>query len=389
MGQAQSKSESLIGKKVPDLAFGPIVNYTKQNAKLSDYPGKLVILDFWATWCPGCIEAFPHLEALKEKFSEEIEILAISSSDSKERIEKFLSKKKTTLPIVLDTALVLKMQFPHRVLSHTVLIDADRITRAITTPEHITEEVIQNILDGKSVELKEKRYDSSWSKEDHLASEDAIFQFTLTPFNGGTQTLKPFKDGRLLINGFFLRAIYEYAYGFPYYTRTVFEVENQDTYKAYQYSLEVIAPDMTESQVLAIMRDYLHRALPLQSKVEKRKVPVKVLKRIPGQLKVKQADPDSKPEFSFSGRGMHMQNNPIDGRLTRFLENRLARKDEVTVVIDETGLLANYDIDIPWYPENPENIHKELAKLGLELIDAERKVDLLILYKTLGDAKIN
>ena len=389
MNYAQSEQESLIGKKVPDLTFGPIMNYSKEAAKLSDYTGKIVILDFWATWCAGCIEAFPHLEALKEKFSEEIEILAISSSDSKERIEKFLSKKKTLLPIVLDTALVLKMQFPQRVLSHTVIIDADRITRAITTPEHITEEVIQNVLDGKEINLKEKRYDFSWSKDDHLASEDAIFQFTLTAFNGGSQMLKPFNNGRLLMNGLFLSTIYEYANSFPSYTRTVFEVQNADKYKAYQYSLEIIAPDMTEGEVKPIILDFLHRTVTLKSRVERRKVLVKVLQRTTEPLKIKKADPDSKEEFSFSGRGVHMQNSPIDGRLTRFLENRLAKKNQITIVMNETGLSANYDVDIPWYPENPENIHIELAKLGLKLVDAEREVDLLILYDELDTTEIN
>ena len=57
--------------------------------------------------------------------------------------------------------------------------------------------------------------------------------------------------------------------------------------------------------------------------------------------------------------------------------------------MNETGLSANYDVDIPWYPENPENIHIELAKLGLKLVDAEREVDLLILYDELDTTEIN
>ena len=124
------------------------------------------------------------------------------------------------------------------------------------------------------------------------------------------------------MNGLFLSTIYEYANSFPSYTRTVFEVQNADKYKAYQYSLEIIAPDMTEGEVKPIILDFLHRTVTLKSRVERRKVLVKVLQRTTEPLKIKKADPDSKEEFSFSGRGVHMQNSPIDGRLTRFLENR-------------------------------------------------------------------
>ena len=389
MSYAQSETESLIGKKVPDLTFGPIMNHSTQNAKLSDYGGKIVILDFWATWCRGCIKAFPHLEALKEKFFEDIEILAISSSDSKERIEKFLSKKQTTLPIVLDTARVLAKKFPHRTLSHTVVIDANRIVRAISSPENITEDVIQNILDQKKIDLEEKRYDFSWSKEDHLSPKDAIFQFTLTPFQGGSQMMQPFKNGRLLINGLRLRSLYEYANGFPMYTRTIVDVENEEEHEVYKYSLEIIAPNMTVDEVRPIMLDLLHKTFPLKSRVEKRKVPVKVLQRTTEPLNIKSADPTSKKEFWFSGRGIHIQNRPIDKNFTRFLERMLTKKDQITIVVNETDLRGNYDIDIPWYAEDPGNIHDELRKLGLMLLDAEREVDFLLLYKETDKSRVN
>ncbi|MCG8319752.1 MAG: redoxin domain-containing protein [Cytophagales bacterium] len=388
MNYAQSESESLINKKVPDLTFGPIMNYTEQNTKLSDYAGKIVILDFWATWCVGCIKKFPHLEALKEKFSENIEILTVTSFDGEERIERFLSKKKTKLPIVLDTAFVLKKQFPHRVLSHTVIIGANRVIRAITTPENITEEVIQNILDGKEVNLKEKKDDFSQKEKDHLSPEDAIFQFTLTAFKGGSRTLEPFKKGRLVIKGRLLQTMYEYANGFPYHTRTIFELNNEE-YKNHQYSLKIVAPDMTSSEVLPLMNYFLNSAVSVKARVEKRKIPVKVLQRTTEPLRLKKADPKSKKELSFSGEGVHMQNGPIDEQFMRFLEYLFAKPDKMTVLVNETGISGNYDIDIPWYHEDSENIHKELKKLGLKLVDAEREIDLLILYEERDTLRAN
>jgi len=47
--------------------------------------------------------------------------------------------------------------------------------------------------------------------------------------------------------------------------------------------------------------------------------------------------------------------------------------------VNETNLHDQYDLELPWYNENPEQIHEELRKIGLELIDAERKIEVLII----------
>ena len=384
-GYTQTESESLIGQKVPDLIFGQIMNHDKQQAKLSDYRGKVVILDFWATWCAPCIKAFPHLEGLKEKYSGTLEVLTITSDD-RERIERFLNKKTTTLPIVLDPNRTLAKQFPHRTIPHTIVIDPEGFTRVISSADEITNDVIQDILDKKTVNLEEKSDNITWNSEDHLSAADAIFQFTLTPYKGGSAMMTNFENGRILFNGIGTRFLLEYANEFPPSTRTLFEVQNKDKYdpninKGDRYSLEIIAPGKTEDEVRSIMLDFLHRTLPLRSRIEKRKVQVKVLQRTDGPLKIKESEPGSKGEFWFSGRGLHMQNRPLNENFIRFFENMLAKKDHITVVVNETGLTGNYDVDIPWYNEDPDNIHKELKKLGLQLVDGEREVDLLILYE--------
>ena len=44
-----------IGDKVPDVEFENVINYSDKKVRLSDFKGKLMILDFWATWCTSCI----------------------------------------------------------------------------------------------------------------------------------------------------------------------------------------------------------------------------------------------------------------------------------------------------------------------------------------------
>ena len=80
--------------------------------KLSDYKGKVVFLNFWATWCPPCRSEMPHIEEIYKQYkknSEEVVILALAAPNVgqggyKEEITKFLNENGYTFPVVFDNA---------------------------------------------------------------------------------------------------------------------------------------------------------------------------------------------------------------------------------------------------------------------------------------------
>lgn len=67
--------------------------------RLSDYKGKWVLVNFWATWCPPCLAEIPHLNAMKRKNIVVIGI-AVSYSGANEVLD-FMKDKKITYPVVL------------------------------------------------------------------------------------------------------------------------------------------------------------------------------------------------------------------------------------------------------------------------------------------------
>jgi peroxiredoxin len=69
---------------------------------LKEQLGKVVVLNFWATWCPPCRKEMPDLEMLYREFKDQgLVILAISDEDA-EKVRPFIAEQKVTYPILLD-----------------------------------------------------------------------------------------------------------------------------------------------------------------------------------------------------------------------------------------------------------------------------------------------
>jgi len=69
---------------------------------LNDYKGKTILISFWASWCRPCLEEMPSLVKLKEKYKENLEILAVDVGEDKKTIQKFTGKMNINFPILQD-----------------------------------------------------------------------------------------------------------------------------------------------------------------------------------------------------------------------------------------------------------------------------------------------
>lgn len=71
-------------------------NFAGENVKLADLKGKVIVLDFWATYCPPCLEEIPHLNDLQTKYGDRLQIvgLHIGGSEDEPRVPEFVRKLK-------------------------------------------------------------------------------------------------------------------------------------------------------------------------------------------------------------------------------------------------------------------------------------------------------
>jgi thiol-disulfide isomerase/thioredoxin len=93
---------------------------------LADYRGKVVVVNFWATWCAPCIAEMPAMQALRDKLSlAGFEVLAVNFQEGTPRINDFLRKRPLKLTIVRDADGAARTAWGVKVFPTSYVVDTD------------------------------------------------------------------------------------------------------------------------------------------------------------------------------------------------------------------------------------------------------------------------
>lgn len=432
MGQLQAQENKAIdvtlkglqiGQQVPDITITNLHNYKDANgkpattAKISDFKGKLLILDFWATWCSPCIAMIPKMDSLQKQFANQIQFLSVSYQSKKEVLpflEKLEQQKKRhfDLPVVTDDKELHKL-FPHVSLPHYVWIDGEALVKAITGHEEVNENSLKKVLAGGQLNDDVKNdlfrdFNPEQSLSSFLADDSLTKKLYQATFSGHilgvpAQTYSRTIDESYTLTAanLSLRFLYKIAYsGKDFLKDKLVELAVADSSKltsglkgealinwrkenTYCYQIKVLNTQRAAAQI--IMRKDLAVFFPqykvnLERKIKK----CWVLKVVGDTTKLRKSD--AKPYIAITPFKIEMRKANLSS-----LVNRLDRYDlqsEWPIFLDER---LNIEVDLltDGDTRSVNGLNKMLLPYGLAFISEYREQDVLVISnrikKGLGD----
>ena len=165
VGQAHAENSAAPGFTLRDI--------NKKKVSLSDYKGKVVLINFWATWCQPCQAELPHLQELYDDLKDDgFEVLAISIDEARDasKVKPLIRKGKFTFTVLLDKKTqVIPMYNPDQTLPYNALVDQEGKlvwTKFGYAPgeEKMIEEKVMELL-GKKDEVEDGNIEEVKPKE--------------------------------------------------------------------------------------------------------------------------------------------------------------------------------------------------------------------------------
>lgn len=391
-----------VGDKVPPVILKNIINHPQASAQLSSYNDKLIILDFWATWCAPCIKELPKLESLQKHFAGKVQVLVIAYEPT-QTVKAFIKSNKVAasvaLPFVTADTLLSKL-FPHNTVPHQVWL-YDGYVKAITDVGYTTVKNLRAVLEGKHINLPVKKDFIGFNKKLPLlqngnggGEEDIISRSLFTNHLSGVKE----GYGNVVSNGtkriyainLPVLSLYNVAIGKRINNRVVLETNDSarfinnthltgewDVNNTFSYELTVPALRSKEESNAIILQD-INRALNLYGRMEKRLVKCWALTALDT---AKFQTKGGSPQFSLatSDEPYTVLKNKSLTSLIEALNHHVPGYPLRPIVVDETNYTRGVDIHLNAPLDDLPGLKNELLRFGLDLIPVHRQLELLVI----------
>jgi uncharacterized protein (TIGR03435 family) len=340
------------------------------NGQLSQLKGKVIILEFWATWCSPCVAVIPHMNQLAHEFKTEDVVFLSITDDDEDRLNSFLSKRPLEGIIGIDGERKSWRAFGVPSIPHTIVIDKSGRILGATSPENVTSDTIKEALAGRTPVLPPKQGvepDLDWDK--HLIEwQDGVppaIYAIIKPIKTTTSGAMV-EPSRVTADGVSLQNLVQIAYDTDYY-----HVDWKLPADSQSYRVAIRVPEGREASLRPYMRQILITMFGIKAEFESQEREVFVLKCSESRAKPSESMAEQEIAEIMKGK-ITLRRQPIE-KLCQFLTNSLD-----LIVVDETGLKGKYDFDIPYQRGQYEVTLQALTKIGLEANKTRRSIPVLI-----------
>ncbi|WP_367331741.1 TlpA family protein disulfide reductase [Sphingobacterium multivorum] len=372
-----------VGDTIPeslwDLTIDIVNAPSKSDSfKLSQFRDKkLIIIDFWATWCSPCINSIHKLDSLQPIFKDELAVFA-TSYEERGRVNAFLKKQGIKLFSGTKTE-YLKQYFPHKMIPHQVWIKNGKII-AITEGSNATGENIRRALKDDSFKLATKNDRLDFSTSRYLADfidTAKVNSFAVSTFSSGEKGLgsiisQVISQNKIFVNytnadpiSMFMRTLQQPNNKTIVTNRKLLEIDRLPGMEA-MFCYQLISKDTTRSfWVRRVLNDL---SLQFDVKMERKLVVKDCI--IIGKLK----GSNIKDSITNFGHPQDFQD------FVKLLNFSVRWKVDQPLFIDESGFTGK--VIMPYYKELQFDLNKlnqALRPYGLIASKKKRKIDMLIL----------
>lgn len=132
---------NIQGKRAPDLFVQRWLN-GRPAAK-----NKVVIVDFWATWCPPCVRSIPHMNGIANRFRDDLVAIGISN-EKPGTVQNFMRKTRMDYAVAVDQGARMQKAVGVRGIPHVIVISSDWVVRWQGHPATLTEQMVATIVEA-------------------------------------------------------------------------------------------------------------------------------------------------------------------------------------------------------------------------------------------------
>lgn len=376
----------MLGKVCPEFSMAIVTaNGSEKNLSLSELHGKIIVMEFWATYCAPCIPSLKHFDKLQAQFGDAVKFIAISD-ENRDKVDAFIAKKgHKNITYAMDWGHKLNKMFYHHFIPHTVVIDQDGVVRAFCSPDEIDEDVIRKLINREPVaftmkhEYQEASYTQSTGDLQNYDQpiivnkpKNQTYKIELSTYKNGatTEFIKESSTEYKFINCP-LTLIYQILYD-QKTSRVLLDVNDKSKY-AFEnqnlYCLELNVPDYLGKNIQEAGLQQLESLFPLKSKIENRTQKVFSIKKSDLQGAISSVD-----STGIIQKGLTIKD------LMNYLESNPQLVSNLPV-INESGLSDTTLLDLDWFQNYPDSIENRLRTLGLHGEVKMAEIACLVLFE--------